>query len=113
MDCLFHLRALSCALHCSWHKGLELHLLAMDHGQTGGFRERAAFAPALSFVEGKTIDTTFVLKKHNWVIKRVVSCQVIVFAQLWTQHVVYFCVHVILFLCLHQIVITVKKIACN
>lgn len=29
-------------------------------------REGTALAPALNFVEGKTIDMTFVLKKHNW-----------------------------------------------
>lgn len=85
----------------------------MDHGQTGGFRERTALAPALNFVEGKTVDITFVPKKHNCVIKRVVSCWVIVLVELWPQHVVHFRVHATLFLCLHQTVITVKKIACN
>lgn len=96
-----------------WHNRLELQLLAMDHGQTQGFRERTALTPALTFVESKTIDITFVLKKHNWVIKRVASCGVIVLVQLWPQHGVHFCVHATLFLCLHQIVITAKKIACN
>lgn len=113
IDCLFQFRALPCALHSSWHNGLELQLLAMNPAQAWGFRERTAIAPSLSLVQGKTIDITFVLKKHNWVIKRVVSCWVTVLVQPWPQHVVHFCVHAVLFLCLHQIVITVKKIACN
>lgn len=83
---------------------MELQLLAMDHEQTQGFRERIALKPALNFVEGKTINNTVVLKKHTWVIKRVVSCWLIVLMQLWPQHVVYLCVHGTLFLCLHQIV---------
>lgn len=73
-DCLFYLRAVSCALSHFWHD----ELLAMDHRQARGPGRRTTLTPTLQYKGIRPPTPRWYGKKHNWVMKRGLSCQLIV-----------------------------------